>query len=79
MAPDIDVTPIRDPSLLSPDLIVTDVIYNPAKTRLLREAEQRGCRIQNGMYMLLYQGAASFRIWTGQDMPVEMIRQRFFS
>ena len=79
MAPDIDTTPIRDPSLLPPDLIVTDVIYHPAKTRLLREAEQRGCRIQNGMYMLLYQGAAAFRIWTGQDMPVEMIRRRFFS
>ncbi len=78
MAPDTESTPISDPSLLPSHLVVSDIIYNPPKTRLLREAEARGCRVLNGMYMLLYQGAASFRIWTGRDMPVEMIKERFF-
>lgn len=42
------------------DLFVFDVIYNPQETRLLREAKEAGCKTGNGMYMLLYQGAASF-------------------
>lgn len=79
MAPDVDTTPIADPSMLPSGLVVSDIIYHPAKTRLLREAEERGCRTRNGMYMLLYQGAASFRIWTGRDMPVDLIKEQFFS
>jgi len=78
MAPDTNLTPLEDVSLLHPDLIVSDVIYNPRQTRLLQEAAALGCQTFNGMYMLLYQGAAAFRIWTGQDMPVELIRSRYF-
>ncbi len=79
MAPNTELSPISDPSILPSGLIVSDIIYEPPKTRLLREAGERGCRILNGMYMLLYQGAASFRIWTGRDMPVTQIRERYFS
>jgi shikimate dehydrogenase len=78
MAPVTDVSPITDCSCFHPDLLVSDVIYNPRKTLLLAQAEKAGCRISNGMYMLLYQGAAAFRIWTGQEMPVEEIRSKFF-
>ena len=39
---------------------------------------KNGCRTINGMYMLLYQGEAAFKIWTGKDMPVEAIREEFF-
>lgn len=78
MAPDTNLTPLEDVCLLHPDLIVSDVIYNPRQTRLLQEAAALGCQTFNGMYMLLYQGAAAFRIWTGQDMPVELIRSRYF-
>lgn len=77
MAPHIDATPI-DASLLFPDLVVSDIIYNPAKTKLMHEAAARGCKTFNGMYMLLYQGAAAFELWTGKEMPVEEIRKKFF-
>lgn len=75
----IEKTPITDPSVFREDLTVADVIYHPQKTRLLREAEEKGCRTFNGMYMLLYQGAEAFRLWTGQKMPVEEVRARYFS
>ena len=38
-----------------------------------------GCKTSNGMYMLLYQGAASFELWTGQQMPVEIIKEKYFT
>lgn len=79
MAPETDVTPLKDTSLLYPELFVSDVIYNPRKTRFLREAQEAGCRTFNGLYMLLYQGEKAFNIWTGLDMPVQMIRERYFS
>ncbi len=57
------------------DLIVTDVIYHPEKTTLLKDAEAIGCKTMNGKYMLLFQGAEAFKIWTGQEMPVEHIKE----
>lgn len=79
MAPNIDATILQDTSLFRPELIVSDVIYNPQETRFLREARQAGCRTFNGMYMLLYQGAEAFRLWTGKDMPVAEIKAKYFS
>lgn len=77
MAPNVDASPI-DTSLLYPKLIVADIIYNPAETKLMREAAKIGCQTFNGMYMLLYQGAAAFELWTGKEMPVEEIKKKFF-
>ena len=79
MAPNTEDCVIKDPSVFMPGLIVSDVIYNPRETRLLRMAKQAGCHTFNGMYMLLYQGAEAFKIWTGHEMPVEMIKERYFS
>lgn len=79
MAPHEERTLISDPSLFHKDLFVFDVIYNPRKTKLLIDAEKAGCRTSNGLYMLLHQGAASFKLWTGQDMPVDLIRKKYFS
>ncbi len=79
MAPNTDGTIIENTSLYHPDLIVSDVIYNPRETRFLSEAREAGCRTFNGMYMLLYQGAEAFRLWTGQDMPVDKIKAKYFS
>ena len=79
MAPKTDATIITDTTMLRPDLFVFDVIYNPKETRLLREAKAAGCKTSNGMYMLLYQGAASFELWTGQEMPVDIIKEKYFS
>lgn len=78
MAPKTDACLIPEPSMLHPDLAVGDVIYNPRETRLLHMAKEQGCMTFNGLYMLLHQGAAAFRLWTGQDMPAEDIRKKFF-
>lgn len=60
---------------LHPDMLVYDLIYNPPVSRLLREAQKRGCAIMNGVKMLVYQGAESFRLWTGQYPPVDVMEQ----
>lgn len=79
MAPNEDATLIEDAACFHPELLVYDVIYHPEETKLLRMAKEAGCKTANGLYMLLYQGAAAFKIWTGQDMPVEWIKQKYFS
>ena len=79
MAPKTDNTIITDTTMFHKDLFVFDVIYNPQETRLLREARAAGCKTSNGMYMLLYQGAASFELWIGQQMPVEIIKEKYFT
>ncbi|MEY8392508.1 shikimate dehydrogenase [Lachnospiraceae bacterium 45-W7] len=79
MAPDVDASPIPDPSILRQDLIVSDIIYNPRETLLLKQAKKRGCPCFNGLYMLLYQGAAAFTCWTGAEMPVDVIKKKYFS
>jgi shikimate dehydrogenase len=66
MHPQEDILPI-DESLLSPDLIVADIVYNPLMTRLLRSARNKGCPIVPGLGMLIYQGAAAFKLFTGID------------
>ena len=78
MAPDTDASPIRDPSMLVSGLVVSDLIYHPRRTKLMEQAQARGLKTFNGMYMLLWQGAAAFRLWTGQEMPVALVRERYF-
>jgi len=68
MSPKTDETPV-DGDLLGPNLLVFDSVYNPPRTRFLREAEEAGARTLSGIRMLVYQGAASFRLWTGRDAP----------
>ena len=63
---------------LHPSLTVCDVIYHPAETRLLKDAKACGCKTMNGKYMLLYQGAAAFKLWTGKDMPIDLIKETCF-
>ncbi len=67
------------PEFLHKDLIVTDVIYHPAFTRLLRDAMKAGCKVMNGKYMLLYQGAAAFKLWTGLEMPIDLVKEKCFA
>lgn len=72
MTPDTDKTPV-DSDLLYPGLLVFDAVYNPLKTRLLREAEEAGASTLTGAKMLAYQGAASFELWTGVRAPEELM------
>jgi shikimate dehydrogenase len=53
---------------------VMDLVYRPARTRLLRDAEAAGLRTQNGLPMLIYQGADAFALWTGREAPLEVMR-----
>lgn len=53
--------------------LVFDLVYNPAKTPLLKAAAAAGARTLGGLPMLVYQGAASFKLWTGQEAPVEVM------
>jgi shikimate dehydrogenase len=77
MEPHADATPLPAPSFLFPKLVVSDVIYNPRETLFLRQAKAAGCPTLNGLPMLLYQGAAAFLLWTGEEMPVKNIQSMF--
>lgn len=79
MAPHIEESVITDTSLLHRGLIVSDIIYNPRETLLLKLAREAGCNTFNGLYMLLYQGAKAFELWTGKEMPVAPIKKKYFS
>jgi shikimate dehydrogenase len=54
-------------------MLAYDLVYRPVETRFLREARERGARTLGGLPMLIYQGAASLKIWTGQDGPVAVM------
>jgi shikimate dehydrogenase len=72
MTPDVEGTPV-DGSLIRPGTLVFDTVYNPLRTRLLREAEEAGAKTLPGLRMLVYQGAAAFRLWTGVEPPLELM------
>ena len=78
MAPDVDACPIPCADVLPNGIIVSDIIYNPKETKLLTMAREKGLPYFNGTYMLLYQGAEAFRLWTGCEMPIELIKNSFF-
>ncbi len=71
-----DVSPIPA-ELLPPEMLVLDLIYTPRETRLLRDAKAAGAAAtMNGELMLLHQGAAAFQLWTGQEPPLDLMRER---
>ena len=73
MHPRTNDTPVQK-EMLHPGLLVFDMVYNPIKTRLLREAEEAGAATLPGVNMLVYQGATAFKMWTGEDPPVETMK-----
>jgi shikimate dehydrogenase len=74
MSPNTEETPV-DADLLRPELVVYDIVYNPSKTRLLREAEMINAKTIGGLDMLTWQGALAFQMWTGRKAPVELIKR----
>jgi shikimate dehydrogenase len=56
--------------------LVYDVVYNPWPTPLLRLAQKAGANILGGLPMLVYQGAASFKLWTGKEAPIDIMFNR---
>ena len=71
----LDQSVVPDESYFSSQLKVADIIYQPATTKLLQMAKNAGCKVMNGELMLLYQGAESFKIWTGKDMPIDKVKK----
>ena len=70
MKPHEELTLIKDKSMFRPDLVVADVVYNPAETRMVKEAKEAGCKLAiGGKGMLLWQGAAAYKLYTGLEMP----------
>jgi len=73
MAPYTDESPMSKDEM-DPNAFYFDACYNPAKTRFLKDAEERGARVMNGLTMSLYQGAAQIRLWSGEEAPVDVMR-----
>jgi shikimate dehydrogenase len=73
MFPETDRTPM-EAKFLTRFPRVMDMIYNPAKTRLLREAEAAGCSVRSGVGMFVHQGAEQIRLWTGLEPPRDEMR-----
>ncbi|WP_313293444.1 shikimate dehydrogenase family protein [Faecalispora jeddahensis] len=60
---------------IQPSQFCFDACYNPEKTQFLLDAEEKGCRVLNGLGMSLYQGVAQIELWSGQKAPVEAMRR----
>jgi len=74
MKPNAEESPVP-PKLLRSNLSVMDIVYNPLETKLAKDAKVAGAKLVSGIEMLIYQGGASFEIWTGKSAPVEVMRK----
>jgi len=74
MSPKTSDSPVPE-ELLHDGLFIYDVIYNPIKTKLLKDAEAKGARTLSGVKMLVYQGAEAFRMWTGVEPPLDLMQR----
>jgi len=74
MSPNTDETPVPSDMLIS-SLTVCDIVYNPIKTRLLKEADETGAKTADGVDMLVWQGALASEKWTGRKAPTEVMRK----
>ena len=72
--PDVDARIALDPETLKAGMVVADVIPNPPKTRLVRDATERGCKVIDGLGMLVNQGVIGIRYWTGVDPDPTVMR-----
>lgn len=74
MDPHVNDEPIAKSDAMHDGLVVFDAVYNPNETVLLKEAIKAGAKPVYGIKMLLYQGAESFKIWTGRDAPIDVMQ-----
>lgn len=79
MAPETDTMPVTSAEGFHKDLVVCDTVYNPRETKLLRLAKEAGCEVVPGVGMLVHQGAAALKLFTGAEMPVAEVTEKFFS
>jgi shikimate dehydrogenase len=74
MHPNVDQS-LVNPEWLKPNHCIMDIVYNPLETKLAKDAKAAGAKVISGVEMLIYQGAASFEIWTGHKAPIEVMRK----
>jgi shikimate dehydrogenase len=74
MTPHIHQSPVPD-ALLTPGLLVMDIVYAPLKTRFLKDAEKAGCPTINGFSMFIHQAAFQFELWTQNPAPLAVMKQ----
>lgn len=73
MWPHTDAAPWPEEVAFPPGALLFDLIYNPAETRLMTMARAQGARVENGLMMLVHQGAEAFWLWTGVEPPVDVM------
>ncbi len=73
--PDVDARVNVDMASITPTMVVADIIPNPPRTLLIREAEARGCRVIDGLGMLVNQGVIGIKYWTGVDVDAGVMRR----
>jgi shikimate dehydrogenase len=74
MHPDVAASPVPA-EMLRKDMVVYDAVYNPAETKLLRDARAAGCRTVAGIDHFVRQAIEQFELWTGQSAPVKTMRR----
>ena len=74
-SPDVNSRPDIDYNTVFEDMCVCDVVFNPAETLFLKAAEEKGAKTVNGLGMLVQQAALNFTLWTGEEAPVEIMRE----
>lgn len=77
MSPNTNASPVNASEVdVLEGKLCYDIVYNPRETTFLRQAEQAGAIAVGGLDMLIYQGAASFKQWTGKEFPIELIKEK---
>jgi 3-dehydroquinate dehydratase/shikimate dehydrogenase len=74
MHPNLDESPVHA-SILKPGMVVFDTVYTPETTLLVKEARERGCMVLTGVDLFVRQAALQFRLFTGREPPIELIRR----
>ena len=75
MYPDVDRSLIHNFTSVDQTVGIVDIIYSPLQTKLMRLAKQNGNRTINGLDMLIYQAAETFRLWTGFELSAETLEK----
>jgi len=75
MYPNVDKSPIPA-EFLHDDLFVFDIVYNPLKTKLIKDATEKGCSTLGGLDMLVNQGALAFEWWTNKKPNIELMKNK---
>ena len=74
---ELDTSNIPDPSFFKKDLIVTDTVYAPRETVMMKQAKEAGCeKVYNGMSMMLFQALIAIKLYTGKDTPVDYMKEK---